>query len=57
MSDKVKKSPNDKKVVPALLVKGSSKYNNIFSVKNGINDNTSKKIIILLVRKIKNLNQ
>ena len=44
MSDKVKKSPNDKKVVPALLIKGSSKNNtNIFSVKNGVNGNTCKK--------------
>ena len=43
MSDKVKKSSNDKKVVPALLIKGSSKNNNIFSVKNGVGGITSKK--------------
>ena len=43
MSDKVKKSSNDKKVVPALLIKGSSKNNNIFSVKNGVGGNASKK--------------
>ena len=43
MSDKLKKTPVEKKIVPSLLVKASSKNNNILSIKNSDTVTNSQK--------------
>ena len=44
MSDKIKKSPVEIKIAPSLLIKPSSKNNNILSKKNSDNLTNSNKI-------------